>query len=223
MTILIVENEKDIAELIKKGLEQNHYTVEIVYDGKKALEKTEINSYDLIILDLIIPKISGLEVCKKIRTNNINTPIIILSAKDDTATKIKGLDAGADDYLTKPFSIEELNARIRALLRREKVVKENILTVGDLTLDPVSHQVKRGKRIINLSSKEHRILDYMMRRPGHVCTRTMLREHVWGYNYIKNSNIIDVYISHLRKKIDTGFKNKLIHTVRDMGYKIEKK
>jgi len=223
MTILVTENEKDVAELIKKKLEKNYFTAELVHDGEKALEKIEVNSYDLIILDLIIPKISGLEVCQKIREKNIDTPIIILSARDDLETKIKGLDAGADDYLTKPFSPEELVARIRAVLRREKVVKENVLRVGDLVLDTASHEVRRQEKNINLSQKEYRMLDYMMRRPGIVCTRTMLKEHVWGFNYIKDSNIVDVYISHLRKKIDGKYKDKLIYTIRDVGYKIEKK
>jgi len=223
MTILIIENEKDAAELIRKKLEQNYFTAELVHDGKMALEKAEINSYDLIILNLIVPGIGGLEVCQKIRKNCINTPIIILSKKDDPETKIKCLDAGADDYLTKPFSIDELIARIRALLRREKIMKEDILRVGDLILDTVSHEVYRQEKTINLSQKEYRILDYMMRRPGFVCTRTMLKEHVWGFDYTEDSNIVDVYISHLRKKIDGKFDKKLLHTIRDVGYKIEDK
>lgn len=223
MTILVVEDEIKIVRFIKKGLEMEHYTVEIAYDGEEALEKAEINSYDLIILDVMIPKIDGIEVCKRLRENKVDTPIIMLTAKDTTEDRIRGLDAGADDYLVKPFSFGELVARIRALLRREKTVKSTKLQVDDLILDPATHEVYRGDKEIQLSSKEYRLLDYMMRRPGHVCTRTMIGEHIWGYNFTDDSNVIDVYISYLRRKIDSGFKTKLIHTIRDVGYKIQDK
>lgn len=223
MTILVVEDEVKITRFIKKGLEMEHYTVEVAYDGKEALEKAEINTYDLIILDIMLPKMDGIEVCKKLRDNKVETPIIMLTARDTVEDRIKGLDVGADDYLVKPFSFGELVARIRALLRREKTVKTTRLQVGDLILDPATHEVFRGNKEIQLSSKEYRLLDYMMRRPGHVCTRTMIGEHIWGYNFTDDSNVIDVYISYLRKKIDSGFKNRLIHTVRDVGYKIQDK
>lgn len=223
MTILVVEDEVKIIRFIKKGLEMEHYTVEIAYDGEEALEKASINSYDLIILDIMIPKIDGISVCKKIRDDKVETPIIMLTAKDTVEDRIKGLDAGADDYLIKPFSFGELVARIRALLRREKTVKSTKLLVGDLLLNPATHEVFRGEEEIQLSSKEYRLLDYMMRRPGHVCTRTMIGEHIWGYNFTDDSNVIDVYISYLRRKIDSGFKSKLIHTIRDVGYKIQDK
>jgi len=200
-----------------------HYTVDVAYDGEEALEKAEINTYDLIILDIMIPKIDGIEVCRKIRENKIDTPIIMLTAKDTVEDRVRGLDAGADDYLAKPFAFGELVARIRALLRREKAVKSTRLQVGDLVMDPATHEVLRGGKEISLSSKEYRLLDYMMRRPGHVCTRTMIGEHIWGYNFTDDSNVIDVYISYLRRKIDTGFKKKLIHTIRDVGYKIQDK
>ena len=147
----------------------------------------------------------------------------MLTAKDTVEDRIKGLDVGADDYLVKPFSFGELVARIRALLRREKTVKSTQLKVGDLMLDPATHEVFRGDKEVHLSSKEYRLLDYMMRRPRHVCTRTMIGEHIWGYNFTDESNVIDVYISYLRRKIDSGFKNRLIHTVRDVGYKIQDK
>jgi len=200
-----------------------HYTIDIAYDGQEALEKAEINNYDLIVLDIMLPKIDGLEVCKKLRANKVDTPIIMLTAKDTVEDRIKGLDAGADDYLIKPFAFGELIARIRALLRREKIVKSTKLQISDLTLDPATHEVHRGGKEIPLSSKEYRLLDYMMRRPGHVCTRTMIGEHIWGYNFTDDSNVIDVYISYLRKKIDSGFRDKLIHTVRDVGYKVQDK
>jgi heavy metal response regulator len=223
MTILVVEDEIKISRFIKKGLEMEHYTVDAAYDGQEALDKAEVNTYDLIILDIMLPKIDGIEVCKKLRNNKVDSPIIMLTAKDTIEDRIKGLDVGADDYLTKPFSFGELVARIRALLRREKSVKNTRLQIADLVLDPATHEVFRGNKEIQLSSKEYRLLDYMMRRPGYVCTRTMIGEHIWGYNFTDESNVIDVYISYLRRKIDSGFKQRLIHTVRDVGYKIQDK
>ena len=223
MIILVVEDEIKITRFIKKGLEMEHYTVDTAYDGEEALEKAEINNYDLIILDIMIPKIDGIDTCRQIREKRIDTPIIMLTARDTVADRIKGLDAGADDYLVKPFAFGELVARIRALLRREKSVKSTKLQVGNLTLDPSKHEVYRNDKEINLSSKEYRLLDYMMRRPGYICTRTMIGEHIWGYNFTDESNVIDVYISYLRKKIDRGFQKKLIYTVRDVGYKIQDK
>lgn len=223
MTILVVEDEVKITRFIKKGLEMEHYTVDVAYDGQEALDKAEVNDYDLIILDIMLPKMDGIEVCKKIRKAKIDAPIIMLTAKDTVNDRIKGLDAGADDYLIKPFAFGELIARIRALLRREKTVKSTKLKIGNLTLNPATHEVYRDGKEIQLSSKEYRLLDYMMRRPGHVCTRTMIGEHIWGYNFTDDSNVIDVYISYLRKKIDKGFNGRLIHTVRDVGYKVQDK
>jgi len=223
MVILVVEDEVKITRFIKKGLEMEHYTVEAAYDGKEALEKCEVNNYDLIILDIMLPKMDGVEVCKKLRAKKIETPIIMLTARDTVEDRINGLDAGADDYLIKPFSFGELVARIRALLRRERTVKNTKLQVADLVIDPATHEVYRGNKEIQLSSKEYRLLDYIMRRPRHVCTRTMIGEHIWGYNFTNDSNVIDVYISYLRRKVDKGFRNKLIHTVRDVGYKIQDK
>ncbi len=223
MTILVVEDEIKITRFIKKGLEMEHYTVDTAYDGKEGYEKAAINNYDLIILDIMLPEMNGIEVCETLRKDKIETPIVMLTAKDMVEDRIKGLDAGADDYLTKPFAFGELLARIRALLRREKTVKSTKLEVGDLIMDPATHEVFRGGKEIALSSKEYRLLDYMMRRPNHVCTRTMIGEHIWGYNFTDDSNVIDVYISYLRKKIDSGFSKKLIHTVRDVGYKIQDK
>lgn len=223
MTILVIEDEIKITRFIKKGLEMEHYTVETAYDGKEGLEKASINNYDLIILDIMLPKMDGIEVCRKIREEKIETPVIMLTAKDTIDDRIKGLDAGADDYLIKPFAFGELLARIRALLRREKTVKSTRLEIDDLILDPATHEVFRAGKEVQLSSKEYRLLDYMMRRPGHVCTRTMIGEHIWGYNFTDDSNVIDVYISYLRRKVDHKHHNKLIHTVRDVGYKIQDK
>lgn len=223
MTILVIEDEIKITRFIKKGLEMEHYTVETAYDGKEGFEKAIVNNYDLIILDIMLPKMDGLEVCKKLRNEKVETSIIMLTAKNTVEDRINGLDAGADDYLVKPFAFGELSARVRALLRREKTVKNTKLQVGDLVINPATREVFRGDKEIELSSKEYRLLDYMMRRPGFVCTRTMIGEHIWGYNFSDDSNVIDVYISYLRRKIDKGFHEKLIHTVRDVGYKIQDK
>ncbi|WP_319526183.1 response regulator transcription factor [uncultured Desulfosarcina sp.] len=223
MTILVVEDERRMNSYIKEGLENEHFTVESVYDGKSAIEKIEINDYDVIILDILLPQKNGLEVCKEIRESGIETPVIMLTAKDTVEDRVLGLDVGADDYLIKPFALHELIARVRALLRREKQVQPTKLKVGDIVLDPASHEVIRGEKEVLLSSREYRLLDYMMRRPGRVCTKTMLGEHVWGYNFIhkNNSNVIEVFMSRLRKKVDGGFQSKLIITVPGVGYKLK--
>jgi DNA-binding response OmpR family regulator len=220
MTILVVEDERKITRFIQRGLEMEHYTVDVAYDGEEALNKLNVNDYDLIILDLMLPKKDGIEVCKEVRDKKIDAPIIMLTARDTIEDRIKGLDQGADDYVVKPFAFGELLARIRALLRREKTVKRSVLQVSDLVLDPATHEVTRAGETIPLTSKEYRLLDYFMRRPGQVCTRTMIGEHIWGYNFIDSSNVIDVSVSNLRKKIDGNFPLQLIKTVRNVGYKI---
>lgn len=202
-------------------MELEHYTVDAAFDGEEALKLVEVNGYDLVILDLMLPKKDGLEVCREIRKNKIETPVLILTAKDLVDNKIEGLDSGADDYMVKPFAFGELLARVRALLRRERSVRQARLQIGDLILDPATHEVSRSGKEIVLTSKEYRLLDYFMRRPNQICTRTMIGEHVWGYNFEQNSNVIDVYISYLRKKIDSGFANKMFSTVRDVGYKLK--
>lgn len=221
MTILVVEDEHKITRFIQRGLEMEHFTVDVAYDGEEALNKIEVNGYDLIILDLMLPKKDGIEVCKEIRAKKIDTPIIMLTARDTVEDRIRGLDEGADDYVVKPFAFGELLARIRALLRREKTVKRTKLQIADLVLDPATHEVTRNGNPIQLTSKEYRLLDYLMRRPGQVCTRTMIGEHIWGYNFVDNSNVIDVTISNLRKKIDSGQSLQLIQTIRNVGYKIK--
>ncbi len=220
MTILVVEDEYKITRFIQRGLEMEHYTVDVAYDGEEALNKLGVNDYDLIILDLMLPKKDGIEVCKEIRARKIDAPVIMLTARDTIEDRIKGLDQGADDYVVKPFAFGELLARIRALLRREKTVKRSVLQVADLVLDPATHEVTRGGTSIPLTSKEYRLLDYFMRRPGQVCTRTMIGEHIWGYNFIDSSNVIDVSVSNLRKKVDGDLPLQLIKTVRNVGYKI---
>lgn len=220
MTILVVEDEYKITRFIQRGLEMEHYTVDVAYDGEEALKKVGVNDYDLIILDLMLPKKDGIEVCKEIRERKIDAPIIMLTARDTIEDRIRGLDQGADDYVVKPFAFGELLARIRALLRREKTVKRSVLQISDLILDPATHEVTRSGEVVPLTSKEYRLLDYFMRRPGQVCTRTMIGEHIWGYNFVDSSNVIDVSVSNLRKKVDGGQSLQLIKTVRNVGYKI---
>jgi heavy metal response regulator len=218
MRILVIEDEKKVANFIKKGLEEEHYAVDTAYDGEVGLFMAETNEYDLIVLDLMIPKIDGLEVLKRIRSNKINVPVLVLTAKATVEDIVKGLDTGCDDYLTKPFEFVEFLARIRALLRREKIEKEPILKVADLTLSLVTHKVLRRGKEIELTSKEYALLEYFMRNPEKVLTRTMISEHVWDYHFDSLTNVVDVYVNYLRKKIDKDFEPKLIHTIRGVGY-----
>jgi heavy metal response regulator len=218
MRILVIEDEKKVAHFIKKGLEEEHYAVDTAYDGETGLYMTEVNEYDLVVLDLMIPKIDGLEVLKRIRANKNTVPILVLTAKDTVEDIVRGLDSGCDDYLTKPFEFKEFLARIRALLRREKVEKEPALKIADLTLSLVTHKVTRKGEEIELTSKEYALLEYFVRNPDKVLTRTMISEHVWDYHFDSMTNVIDVYVNYLRKKIDKGFEPKLIHTIRGVGY-----
>jgi heavy metal response regulator len=218
MRILVIEDEKKVASFIKKGLEEEHYAVDAAHDGETGLYLSEINEYDLIVLDLMIPKIDGLEVLKSIRGRKDNVPVLVLTAKNSVEDIVKGLDSGCDDYLTKPFEFMEFLARIRALLRREKGDKEPLLKVEDLTLSLVTHKVMRKGKDIDLTSKEYALLEYFMRNPNRVLTRTMISEHVWDYHFDSLTNVIDVYVNYLRKKIDKDFEPKLIHTIRGVGY-----
>ena len=218
MRILIVEDEKKVAAFIKKGLEEETYAVDIATDGEEGLYLGEQNQYDLIILDLMLPKINGLDILSSLRSQNIETPILLLTAKDSVEDKVEGLNQGADDYLTKPFAFSELLARIRVLLRRGKAESKTILEIADLTLNLVSHKVSRGNEEIELTGKEYSLLEYFMRNQEKVLTRTMIAEHVWDYNFDTFTNVIDVYVNHLRKKIDKNFSTKLLHTLRGVGY-----
>lgn len=221
MRILLVEDEKKVADFIKKGLTEEGYAVDCAADGKEGMFMAEESNYDLIILDILLPKFDGFQVCQRLREKGISSPIIMLTAVDATEDKIKGLDTGADDYLTKPFSFEELLARIRALMRRGQSGTLAKLEVADLVLDPKSRQVIRAGKEIKLSNKEYAILEYFMRNPGRVLTRTLLSEHVWNYDFESYTNVVDVYVNYLRNKIDRDFKPKLIHTVRGVGYVME--
>ena len=218
MRILIVEDEKKVAGFIKKGLEEETYAVDVAYDGEEGFHLAAMNEYDMIILDLMLPKMDGLEVLTQLRDKKVNTPILLLTAKDAVEDKVTGLNKGADDYLTKPFAFSELLARIRSLLRRGKVETQTELKVGDLCLDMVSHKVSRNGEEIELTGKEYSLLEYFMRNEGKVLTRTMIAEHVWDYNFDTFTNVIDVYVNHLRKKIDKKYPAKLLHTLRGVGY-----
>lgn len=221
MTILLAEDDPKITSFLVPALENEQFTVEVATDGEEAVRKAEVNDYDLIILDIILPKKDGFSVCREIRELGLAVPILILTARRLSEDKIRGLNIGADDYVVKPFDFRELLARIRALTRRAPALQPDRLTVGDLVLDTRSHEVLRGDEPIKLTSKEYRILEYLMRNQNMVCSRTMINEHIWGFNYVK-SNIIDVYITRLRTKIDKNFQNKkpLIETVHGSGYKV---
>ncbi len=218
MRILVIEDEIKVANFIKKGLEEERYAVDIALDGEYGLYLSEVYDYDLIVLDLMIPKIDGLEVLRRIRSNKNKVPILVVTAKDTAEDIVRGLDSGCDDYLTKPFEFKVFLARVRALLRRERPDLEPVLKVADLTLSPITHKVKRGNKEIELTAKEYALLEYFMRNPNKVLTRTMISEHVWDYHFDSMTNVIDVYVNYLRKKIDKGFEPKLIHTIRGVGY-----
>lgn len=221
MRILVVEDEKKVASFIKKGLEEEFFTVDVAYNGKEGLKFALTEDYDLIILDIMIPFIDGITLTKELRKEKITTPILLLTVKDTVNDKVEGLDAGADDYLTKPFSFEELTARIRALLRRGEKSKSNIISVADLKLDLITHTVFRNNKEITLTLKEFSILEYLLRNKNKIVSRTKLIEHVYDYHFDSDTNIIDVYINKLRTKIDQGFDKKLIHTIRGVGYIIK--
>ena len=218
MHILVVEDEKKVARFIQQGLEEEHYSVDIAHDGEKGSLMAESQNYDLLILDVMLPKKSGLELTKAFRANRGTTPILMLTAKTTTEDKVAGLDSGADDYLTKPFAVAELLARVRSLLRRGGKEKSNVLCIADLELDTVTHRAKRGARTIELTAKEYALLEYFLRNKDRVLSRTIISEHIWDYNFDTGTNLIDVYINHLRNKIESGFDEKLIHTVRGVGY-----
>ena len=218
MRILIVEDEKKVAGFIKKGLEEETYAVDVACDGEEGLHLGSEGQYDLIILDIMLPKINGLEILSQLRTQGNDIPILLLTAKDAVDDRVTGLNKGADDYLTKPFAFSELLARVRVLLRRGKAEVKTILQIADLTLDLVSHKVNRGGDEIELTGKEYSLLEYFIRNQEKVLTRTMIAEHVWDYNFDTFTNVIDVYINHLRNKIDKGRQGKLLHTLRGVGY-----
>ncbi len=223
MRILVVEDQKDIRELLKSNLEAECFAVDTAEDGEVGSYLARSNTYDCIIMDYVMPKLDGCAACKEMRSNNVSTPIIILSVKSEPLTKAEVLDSGADDYLTKPFSFEELKARIRALLRRPAQVVDNVLEIDDLTLDTRGHSVKRGDRDIYLTRKEFMLLEYLLRNKRIVLSRGNIMEHVWDMNMDTFSNTIESHILSLRKKVEFPNALKLIHTIPGMGYKIDLK
>ncbi len=218
MRILVVEDERSLNELITKRLKLERYLVDNCFDGQEALSYLDCAEYDAVVLDVMLPKMNGLEVLKQMRSSGDKTPVLLLTAKDTVEDRVKGLDGGADDYMVKPFSFDELLARIRVMLRRSSGGVSNVFTVADLTVDCDSYEVKRGDKSITLSAKEFAVLEYLIRNRGIVLSREKISHHIWNYDYEGSSNVIDVYIRYLRKKIDENFDNPLIHTIRGVGY-----
>jgi heavy metal response regulator len=216
--ILVVEDERKVASFIKKGLEEEGYAVDVAADGEEGLAMALTRVHDLIILDVRLPKLDGLRVLQALRHDSMTAPVLLLTVRATIEDKVLGLDAGADDYLTKPFAFQELVARVRALLRRRMEAEPTVLRIGDLTLDPARRTVMRGGDKIDLTPREFALLDYFMRNPGRVLTRTMIAEHVWDYSFDTSTNVIDVYVNYLRKKVDAGREPKLLHTMRGVGY-----
>ena len=221
MKILLVEDEKRVGSFVARGLREEHYAVDWAEDGEKALQLVDLNSYDLIILDVMLPKRNGFQVLEQLRSRRKTMPVLMLTAKDKTEDKVEGFNTGADDYLTKPFAYEELLARVKALLRRSSDLVPDVLRVGDLEMDTLSHRVTRGSKIIDLTSREYALLEYFMRHAGRLVTRTQLSEHVWENEFDSFSNVIDVHVGRLRKKIDEEFEPKLLQTLRGSGYMLK--
>jgi DNA-binding response OmpR family regulator len=219
MHILVVEDETRLVRLIKRALEGERHVVDVAYDGDTALAMATATDYDLIILDLMLPGKDGMEVCRELRKENVDARILMLTARGAVEDRVEGLDAGADDYLVKPFSFAELLARVRALSRREvQPTADRELRVGDLVLDLARHEARRGDKTIELTAKEFALLEYLMRNAGHVLTRSQILDHVWGYDFESFTNVVDIYVHYLRNKIDKGFSKPLIRTVRGVGY-----
>ena len=220
MRILVVEDDAALASFIRKGLEAEHHAVDTALDGEQGRAMAVGIDYDLVVLDLNLPEVDGLTVLKSLRQRKANLPVMILTARSRVEDRVQCLDAGADDYLAKPFSFVELAARARALLRRSHLPSESVLTVRDLSLDRVERKVARAGRPIELTTKEFALLEYMMRNAGRRLTRAMIIEHVWNLTFDSTTNVVDVYINYLRRKVDDGFPNRLIHTVRGVGYEL---
>jgi DNA-binding response OmpR family regulator len=221
MRILLAEDEKKVADIITRGLKAERFAVDVCHDGQTAWETADAYDYDLIILDLMLPKLTGTEVLERVRRKNQHVPILILTARDGMADKLKNFEVGADDYLTKPFAFAELLVRIKALLRRGPVNRSSVLRVADLEIDRLSQHVKRAGKKIDLTAKEYSLLEYLATHPGRVFSRTMIIEHVWDQSFEGLTNIVDVYVRHLREKVDDAFPVKLLRTVRGVGYSLD--
>jgi len=221
MRLLVVEDEPRIAGFIRRGLEEEGHAVDVAPDGDDALLLATTNDYDVIVLDVMLPRRNGFAVCREARARHVTTPVLMLTARDSVEDKVTGLNTGADDYLTKPFAFDELVARLNALARRRTMDRSPLLQVDDLVLDPATREVRRGEEVIELTNKEYALLAFLMRRPGQVLTRTQIAEQIWDMNFDNESNVIDVYVRYLRRKIDTDRARPLIHTVRGVGYTIK--
>ena len=220
MRILVVEDNKRLSDSLRMTLEDDGYAIDVAYDGLDGEEMALMETYDVIILDIMLPQKDGLAVCRDLRNRRINTPVLMLTARDALDDRVSGLDSGADDYLVKPFEVDELRARIRALLRRESSSKSPLLKVGDLTLDPATHAVERAGKSVELTAKEYSLLEYFMRHPNHIISREKTESHLWSYDHAVASNVVDVYIRRLRRKIDDPYEVKLFETVRGAGYRL---
>ena len=221
MRILVVEDEHKLAGVIRRGLEEHGYAVDVAYDGEDGLALAETEPYDLMILDVLLPGLDGFTVCQRLRAQHKNLSILILTARDTVDDRVQGLDSGADDYLTKPFAFRELLARVRALLRREDRSKNPVLRLADLEVDTVAHEVRRAGRPIALTSKEYAILEYFVRNPNQVLTRTQIAEHIWNYDFVAMSNVVDVYVGYLRRKLGDDGEPRLLQTIRGTGYRLK--
>ncbi len=220
MRILVVEDNRRLSAALKSCLEDEAHAVDVAYDGEEGIDFARVTPYDAIILDVMLPVIDGLEVCRRLRSSRVNVPVIMLTARDTVEDRVRGLDSGADDYLVKPFALAELTARLRALLRRQSTQRGGSIEVADLRIDPASHEVFRSGRPIELTAREYALLEYFARHPGQIITREMAEEHIWSYDYVGASNVVDVYVRRLRRKIDDPFPTKVIVTVRGAGYRL---
>jgi len=220
MRILVVEDESSIAQFIFQGLREADYVVDVARSGPEGLDFALAAEYDLLILDIMLPGMDGLSLVKELRKRSYTTPVLLLTARDSVEDRVKGLDAGSDDYLTKPFAFPELLARVRALLRRPPLQTGSVLHLADLEMDTLSREVRRSGQLIELSQREYTLLNYLLRHPRQVLTRTQIAEHIWNFDFVSDSNVIDVYIGYLRRKLDRGFSPPLIHTVRGAGYRL---
>lgn len=221
MRLLLIEDDVYLSHSLKRSLMEEGYAVDAVFDGEEGEAYAEMELYDVIILDILLPGKDGIAVCRSLRQRRLTTPILMLTARDAVGDRVRGLDSGADDYLVKPFSLEELFARVRALLRRNAPNKESILQIGDLVMNPATREVERAGFPIKLNAKEFALLEYFMRHPRQVLTRTMIENHVWNYEVSNTSNVVDVYILRLRRKIDGPFPDKLLETIHNVGYRLQ--